>query len=161
VTILTPMRPEQFASFAEECIAAYARDNATAGRWPAADALAQAEAEFARLLPRRLETPNHFIYEIGAEAGGEVVGFLWFAVQEAGDARAGYVYNIRIKPEHRGRGHAKAALDLIEAIALEKGVPAIALHVFSFNGGAVALYRSLGYGITGYNMLKPLRRDAD
>jgi hypothetical protein len=35
----------------------------------------------------------------------------------------------------------------------------IALHVFSFNTGAQALYRSTGYGITGMNMLKPLRRD--
>lgn len=37
------------------------------------------------------------------------------------------------------------------------GLGKIGLHVFSFNLGAQALYRSLGYGITGMNMLKPLR----
>ena len=39
------------------------------------------------------------------------------------------------------------------------GAHALALHVFSFNTSALALYRSLGYGITGMNLLKPLRRE--
>jgi ribosomal protein S18 acetylase RimI-like enzyme len=40
-----------------------------------------------------------------------------------------------------------------------QGLSSLALHVFSFNTGAQALYRSIGYGISGMNMFKPLRRD--
>jgi ribosomal protein S18 acetylase RimI-like enzyme len=87
------------------------------------------------------------------------VGHLWFAVQDAGPTRAGYLYNILVKPAYRGRGHAKAALELAEPLAAEHGATSLALHVFAFNTGAQALYRSLGYGITGLNMFKPLRRD--
>jgi ribosomal protein S18 acetylase RimI-like enzyme len=154
------MRPQAFESFAEEATASYANDNAQAGRWPSTTARARARAEFDRLLPQGLQTPNHFIYEIEDEATRQSVGFLWFAIIEASDTRYGYVYNIRVKPEFRGRGHARAALDLIEAVAADKGLSSIALHVFSFNTGAQALYRSIGYGITGMNMFKPLRHDA-
>lgn len=161
MTILSPMRPQEFESFAHEAIASYANDNAQAGRWPLSTALARARTEFNRLLPQGLETPNHFIYEIEDEAAGESIGFLWFAIVETSDTRYGYVYNIRVKPEFRGRGHARAALDLIEAVAAAHGLSSIALHVFSFNTGAQALYRSTGYGITGMNMLKPLRRDGN
>jgi ribosomal protein S18 acetylase RimI-like enzyme len=157
VTILTPMRAEQFESFAEETVASYANDNVQAGRWSIQTARARSQNEFDRLLSRGLETPNHYIYQIEDEAAGQAVGFVWFAIVETGDTRHGYVYNIRVKPELRGRGHARAALELIEAVAAAHGLSTMALHVFSFNTGAQALYRSSGYGITGMNMLKPLR----
>jgi ribosomal protein S18 acetylase RimI-like enzyme len=38
-------------------------------------------------------------------------------------------------------------------------VTVLRLHVFAQNGRALALYRAAGYGITGMNMLKWLRRD--
>ena len=68
-------------------------------------------------------------------------------------------YSIRIEPAFRGRGHAKEALELLDRLALDEGLKSIAQHVFGFNTGAHALYRSLGYGITGFNMLKALQRD--
>ena len=157
--ILTPMRTEAFESFAEEAIAGYADDNVQSGRWPSELALERARTEFHRLLHRGLQTPDHFVFEIENDSTGEPVGVLWFAIIENGDVRSGYVYNIRIKPEFRGRGHAKAALDLIEKFAVSHGLASLALHVFSFNTGAQALYRSIGYGISGMNMFKPLRRD--
>ena len=95
----------------------------------------------------------------GSDGDGEVVGFVWFAVQESAGVRNGYVYSIQVRPEFRGQGHASAALRLLEDIAAGLGLVHIALHVFAFNTSAQALYRSLGYGITGVNMLKPLRRD--
>ncbi|HET7793478.1 MAG TPA: GNAT family N-acetyltransferase [Rhizobacter sp.] len=158
-TRLVPMHPQRFEAFAEEAITTHADHNAQVGRWPRETALERARAEFARLLPQGQQTPEHFFYEIEDQALGEKVGYLWFAVIGPADARGGYVYNIRVRPEFRGRGHAKAALDLIEAVALDMGLDAIGLHVFSFNTNAQALYRSSGYGITGMNMLKPLRRD--
>jgi ribosomal protein S18 acetylase RimI-like enzyme len=158
-TTLTPMRAEAFKAFAAEAIASYATDGEEAGRWPFDNAHERAHSEFGRLLPQGLETPDHYIYEIEDEALGQVVGFVWLAVIGAPGAQSGYVYSIHIAPELRGRGYAKAALDLIEAVAADKGLTTLALHVFSFNTSAQALYRSVGYGITGINMLKPLRRN--
>jgi len=159
VIILTPMRTEAFESFAEEAIAGYATDNVQSGRWPSELALERARSEFRGLLHQGLQTPDHFVFEIQHHPTGEPLGVLWFAIVESGGVRSGYVYNIRIQPEYRGRGYAKAALDLIEKFAVSHGLFSLALHVFSFNTGAQALYRSIGYGISGMNMFKPLRRN--
>jgi len=160
MTTLIPMRPETFPSFVEEAVASYAADNVTAGRWPAAGAEARARTDFDRLLPQGLATPGHHLCEIEDEDMRQSVGFVWFA--EVGDegTRSGFLYSIRVKPEFRGRGYAKAALGQVERLAEGMGLHGIALHVFGFNTGAQALYRSLGYGITGINMVKVLRRDA-
>jgi ribosomal protein S18 acetylase RimI-like enzyme len=154
--VLKPMRVEAFDAFAEEAITSYAQDSMVSGRWPEASAGARARADFHALLPHGLATADHFIHEVVEEAAGAVVGFVWFAIRQSGDDRTGYIYSIRIHPETRGRGYAKAAIALVEEIAAREGLRALALHVFGFNTGAQALYRSLGYGITGFNMLKPL-----
>jgi len=157
VTALIPMRPEAYDAFVEDCIASYASDNVESHRWAPASAHERARAEFARLMPQGLKTPGQSVYEI--HDGSRVVGFLWLAIQEAAGVRNGYVYSIQVRPEFRGQGHASAALRLLERIAADQGLVHLALHVFAFNTSAQALYRSLGYGITGVNMLKPLRRD--
>lgn len=160
MTTLVPMRSEAFDAFAETCIADYAHDNVQAGRWPARSAATRARAAFAQLLPQGLATPGHHVQEIFDATLPEPVGFVWFALLDEGVERTAYVYNIRVDPAFRGRGHAKEALDRVAAFAEADGAHALALHVFSFNTSALALYRSLGYGITGMNMLKPLRREA-
>lgn len=159
MTILIPMRAQAFVAFAEASIADFAHDNVQAGRWLASDALQRARAEFDRLLPQGLHTSGHHFHEIQDAADTETVGYLWFALQETDGVRSGYVYNIRIKPEFRGRGHAKAALELGERLAVAEGASGIGLHVFAFNTSAQALYRSLGYGITGLNMFKRILAD--
>lgn len=156
---LLPMAESRFASFEAECTSAYARDNVLSGRWPQSSAQARAQAEFRRLLPAGPNSPGHFVFDIHDSGSQQTVGFLWFAQIDAGDSRTGHVYSIHVDPAHRGRGHAKAAIDRIEAHALALGLVTVSLHVFSHNAAAQALYRSLGYGITGFNMLKPLRRD--
>jgi ribosomal protein S18 acetylase RimI-like enzyme len=157
MTTLMPMRPEVFSSFAAKTVVSYADDNVTAGRWPPEGALARSRTDFEHLLPQGLGTPDHYLYEIRDETLEETTGFIWFAVVGSAISRSGYIYNIQIAPEFRGRGHAKAALELIERVAVARAVSRIDLHVFSFNAGAQALYRSLGYGITGMNMVKSLR----
>ncbi len=154
------MRAQAFDAFAETCIADYAHDNVLAGRWPAAGAPERARVEFAQLLPLGLQTPHHHVQEIFDATAPQPVGWVWFALLDDGAQRSGYVYNIRVEPAFRGRGHAKGALDRVAAALEAQGAHAIALHVFSFNTNALALYRSLGYGITGMNLLKPLRREA-
>jgi len=84
------------------------------------------------------------------------VGHVWFAVVGVGEAKAGYVYNIRIWPDQQRKGHGKAALLALESVAVEMRLPAIRLNVFGHNPRAEALYRSLGYQVTSSSMRKPL-----
>lgn len=159
MTVLVPMSSERFEAFAQDCVADHARDNTLAGRWLVDDMHERARVEFALLLPQGQQTPGHHFFDVRDERQDKVVGYLWFAVRERAGMRSGYVYAVKIAEAHRGRGHAKAALDLVDAFARTHGLEAVALHVFAFNTAAQALYRSVGYGVTGFNMQKRLRGD--
>lgn len=159
MTILVPMPPGCFEAFAGECIADYAADNRLSGRWGGADPLELARAEFRQLLPLGHATPDHHFFQVHDERQEVDVGFLWLAVRHRAGEGIGYVYSIKIQPEFRGRGHARAALDRVAEFARGRGLAVIALHVFAFNTGAQALYRSAGYGVTGLNMQKRLQTD--
>ena len=156
MTTLVPMRAEEFALFFEMAVASYAADNVAVGRWSKSDAIDLSRAENERLLPQGLATPNAFLYEVLTEVGGTTVGYLWFSAVARGSAKGAFVYQVQIKPEFRRRGHARAALEAIEGIAMAEGLSSVALNVFAHNAGARALYGSLGYGVTSVNMLKPL-----
>lgn len=67
------------------------------------------------------------------------VGRCWY--DEARDAT--HVLDLAVLPEHRGRGHARAALGDLAARAARRGVP-LRLSVRADNHPALALYRSLG-----------------
>lgn len=159
MTVLVPMRAEAFATVIEAAVSDYAADNVAAGRWPAAEALSLSRAETERLLPQGLATPAHQIYEIQDQTRGDFVGFVWFAVMERGSAKAAYVYQIQVWDEFRRRGHARAALLEVEAMARAQGLSSVGLHVFSHNPNAQALYVSLGYEVQSLNMLKRLASD--
>lgn len=158
MTRLVPMRKAAYPRFLDEAVTGYATDNVAAGRWPADEALELSRAEFARLLPAGLETADHRIYEIEDEAGGHVVGFVWLAFVPKGAMKSAYVYQVFVQPEFRRQGHARAALQSLEAIAVSEGASNIGLHVFQHNPGAQALYAFLGYRVNSVNMLKPFGR---
>jgi ribosomal protein S18 acetylase RimI-like enzyme len=153
---LTLMRPEAFAAFVDAAVEDYAADNVAVGRWPAADARALSRAEFERLLPQGLATADNFLFEITELSATAIVGMIWITVVTRGNSKTAFVYQVRVEPEFRRRGYATAALRALEDIARELGASSIGLHVFEHNPGAQALYRSLGYAVTGTNMLKPL-----
>ena len=122
MTALFPMTREMFNEFADESNAAYAQDHVLAGTWAPHEALAKATAQFNQLLPQGFETPDHFFYEV-RDLSNTGVGYVWFAVVGAREAKAGYVYNIRIHPDRQRKGHGRAALLALESIAAEKSWP--------------------------------------
>jgi ribosomal protein S18 acetylase RimI-like enzyme len=156
MTRLVPMRTDAYPRFLDEAVTGYAEDNVVAGRWPPDEALELSRAEFARLLPAGLETADHRIYEIEDEASGQLVGFVWLAFMPKGTMKSAYVYQVVVQAEFRRLGHARAALQALEAIAAFEGASNIGLHVFQHNPGAQALYEALGYRVNSVNMLKPL-----
>jgi ribosomal protein S18 acetylase RimI-like enzyme len=150
------MRTDAYAQFLDEAVTGYTKDNVVAGRWPAGEALELSRAEFVRLLPAGLETADNRIYEIEDEASGQAVGFVWLAFMPKGTMKSAYVYQVVVQAEFRRLGHARAALQSLEAIAASEGASNIGLHVFQHNPAAQALYAALGYRVNSVNMLKPL-----
>lgn len=160
MTLLTPMRPEVFAAYLDSSVAGYARDNIDAGRWPAEGAVERSRADFDDSLPQGLATPDNYLFEIQDGVGGATVGYLWFAVVVKHGLRSAFVYDLEVKAEHRRQGHAKRAFQALESRVAALGLTSIGLHVFGHNPGAQALYRQLGYGVTGINMQKRLGQNS-
>ena len=156
MTSLVPMKLERFASYMEAAVAAYAEENVTSGRWPLAGAMERSRTDFLSLLPQGLGTPDNFLFEIVDQPGGTPVGVLWFAIEARHGIRSAFVYDLEIHPEWRRQGHARRAFAALETIVAALGLDRIGLHVFGHNKAAQALYTSLGYQITGYNMTRQL-----
>jgi len=126
MTALVPMQPEAFAAFLEIASAGYAADNVASGRWLDHEALQLARAESEALLPNGVATPDNYLFEILADPGGPSVGFLWFAALARGSRRVAYLYQLEVHPPFRRCGHGLAALALLESIASDLGLSAVA-----------------------------------
>lgn len=61
----------------------------------------------------------------------------------------GYLNNIAVLPDYRRRGYARALLNTLADEARELGLSFLTLEVRAGNEPAKALYRSLGYEMTG------------
>jgi ribosomal protein S18 acetylase RimI-like enzyme len=151
---LRRMRPDEFPTFIERSKLEYARGIAEQGGESEEFARAKSEADHAAILPRGLDTPDHWIFVV--EAAGQRVGVLWLAERPHGPERECYVYDIEIDEAHRGKGYGRAAMELAEAEARAHGLGRIALNVFGGNEVARKLYRSLGYVETSVQMAKNL-----
>jgi len=156
MTILVPMPAERFAEFVDAAAASHAADNVASGRWSAQEAQALARAELERLLPDGHGTPDHYLYDIKSDPEGAPLGFVWFANVARGGRRVAYLFQLLVFPQYRRRGHARAALAALEAVAREHGITTLALNVFGSNHGAQELYRSVGYAVTSMSMQKEL-----
>ncbi len=153
---LSPMTQDSFARYRHAAVRNYAEDNIACGRWPAEGALQRSIEDFAESLPQGLDTPDNYLYEIRSTESNDAVGILWFAVVTKNGIQSAFVYDIEINPEHRRRGYGRSAFVALELLVRGLGLSSIGLHVFGQNPGAQALYNSLGYGVTGINMLKHL-----
>ncbi len=153
---LVPMNSDAFAGYRDAAASGYAADNVTSGRWPQEGALQRSYEDFDDSLPQGLGTPQNFVYEMISKRSGEVVGVLWFAIVVKNGLKSAFVYDVEVKPEFRQQGFARAAFAEIEPIVKALGLSSIGLHVFGTNLAAQSLYESLGYGVTGINMLKQL-----
>lgn len=156
MAVLVPMREETYPSFLERSIATYAEENVLAGRLPPDSARSRSEAEFARLLPLGLATPDNHLYEIVDAEGGTMVGYLWIAIVTTPETSSAFVYNVEVLEPFRRQGHARRAFEELEAVVADLGVSRIGLHVFGHNPGAQALYRALGYSVISMNMSKEI-----
>ena len=159
MTTLAPMRAEAYAAFFEEAVAFYAAENIAVGRWRAEEALGLSRGETEGMLSQGLETPDHDIFEIFAAVEQEPVGYVWVAAMPRGTVKVAFVVQLKIHPESQRQGHARAALGFVEQRARHLGLSGMELQVFAHNPGAQALYESVGYKVSSFNMIKPFAED--
>ena len=83
---------------------------------------------------------------IVADDGGQIVGFaLFFQNYSTFLTRPGlYLEDLFVLPEHRRRGHGRALLRRLAAIAVERECGRFEWSVLHWNEPAIAFYRSLG-----------------
>jgi len=153
---LVPMTDTEFHEFVERTLLDYARDKVASGEWTASESVERSRAEFDRLLPQGLATPDQYLFTLKDDARDERVGDLWFAVRRPPMPPGGFIYDIFIDAAHRRKGHAEAALRALEPFARAHGAETIGLHVFGYNHGAIALYQKVGYETTNLLMRKTL-----
>lgn len=72
-----------------------------------------------------------------------LVGHLWLAVHD----RVGYLYDIEVLPDARGRGLGRASMRAAEDAARDLGADLLRLNVFGHNAVARGLYERLGYDV--------------
>lgn len=81
----------------------------------------------------------------GAFDDEKIVGFIWSYVHQFREENRMYVSEIRVKEEYRSRGIGKSLLKTVEAIAKERGFPAIYLHAEANNQDAQRFYVNCQY----------------
>lgn len=152
------MTPARFAHYRATSVADYAQEKVQAGQWSAAEALALSEAEFTRLLPQGLATPDQHLFDLCTGPGPDatVVGMLWWGRQMRAGRPCAFVFDIIVLPGHEGQGHASRAFGRMEQAVRQQGLAGIGLHVFVHNPRARALYERLGFQATSVQMFKPL-----
>ncbi|MEZ9525586.1 GNAT family N-acetyltransferase [Enterovibrio norvegicus] len=153
---LKAMDSASFSEYLQLVIPSYAGDNVASGRWDSSDALKRSKADYARLLPEGLSSPDNYLFNIIENASNENVGYIWVKIDTHFGSKSAFIYDVGIFEGYRRRGYAKSALRCIEAVASDLGAASLGLHVFSHNSAAQSLYSSLGYHVVSHNMKKRL-----
>ena len=154
MTNLIPMTQSEFDVFLERLIPEYAADNVRAGYWHESEALERSRKETTALLPKGLQSENHYLYTL--YDGDQAVGVIWLRANVDRPIKSGFIFDIFIEEKFRGKGYGKQAMLLIEEKARELKLKSIGLHVFASNRAARNLYESLGYQVSSLNMTKEL-----
>jgi ribosomal protein S18 acetylase RimI-like enzyme len=136
------------------------------------------EESFRRSIPPGFEVPSSMVRELAVGEADKLIddpkvqseiivlrkgdrraGILWMATskhQYSGELR-GWVLQLQVSREFRGRGVGKALMSLAEEWTSERGMSRIGLNVGVGNEEAIRLYQSAGLGIEGYNMGKRIQ----
>ncbi len=153
---LDPMGQEELHRFLNWLIRDYADAHVRAGQWDPATALEQSRVEIEKLLPKGIETPDHFVRSAFDAATSSKVGEAWYNLRQDGRLTILWIYWIGVEAQFRRRGYGEMILRELEGEAKRLGASRIALHVFGDNTGARALYSKMGYSETNVVMSKPV-----
>ncbi len=148
---LAKMTKKNFDKYLDIAIPEYANDKVAAGTWKKSEAINLAKDSYAKLLPNGVDTPDNFLFSITINS--ELIGMIWVKNID----KKLFIYDFMINEEHRGQGHGKNSLSLLEIWASEHGIKEIGLHVFAHNKSAYALYKKMGYVETDITMVRKIK----
>jgi ribosomal protein S18 acetylase RimI-like enzyme len=92
-----------------------------------------------------------WLFELEGRSVGYAVLTLGFSVEYGG--RDGFVDDLYLAAEARGRGLGRQAMGFLEAEARELGIQALHLEVGAENARALALYRRSGFRDNGRRLM--------
>lgn len=151
---LVPMTQPEFDVFLERLIPEYAADNVRAGYWSEDEALEKSRRQTESLLSQGLQTKDHYLYTL---YDNEIaVGLVWLRAELDRPVKVGFIFDVEIKEEFRGKGYGRQVMLLVEEKARELGIQRMGLHVFAHNEVAKNLYERIGYKVSSMNMHKDL-----
>lgn len=154
---LVPMTEREFEMYLAENIQHYADEHVKAGNWHPAEALEKAKQEHEQLLTDGLASKNQYPYSIVDENLGSRIGIVWFATYPERPRPMAFLYDFLIFDEFRQKGYGAQAMAALEEKVRALGIETISLHVFGHNEIAQALYKKMGYRITGIHMTKEIK----
>ena len=96
------------------------------GSWNALDAveaLEKSRQETERLLPQGLQSKDHYLFSL--YDGDQAVGIIWLKANMDRPVKSGFIFDVEIKEEFRGKGYGKQIMLLIEEKARELGLKSI------------------------------------
>lgn len=141
--VVEPMTADRFTRFAAASEAAFAEDLVASGRYSAEDAVVESHRQMELELPDGIDSEGQELFT--AHVDGAEVGVLWIGVRRRGGRPHGFILDIEVAEDQRGKGYGRALMLAAEREAARLGADSIGLHVFGFNTSAIGLYESLGY----------------
>jgi ribosomal protein S18 acetylase RimI-like enzyme len=151
---INPMSEDQFNSFLKTSVDNYAQEKIKAENLSIEDGYKIANTTFDSLLPQGLLTKSQYLYFVFNY--DQEIGWFWFGKKVEGKKEFGYIYDIYLLPEHRGKGYGKNLMSVIESEIKSLGFKTIRLQVFGHNTIAQKLYLNSGFHITNIMMNKEI-----
>ena len=153
---LVPMDETDFARPLARAIPRRAERYVARGVWREERALDASLQLYAQLLPQGGSTPHPHFVRVEESSTETTVGEAWYDTEEVAGVVPFWIEWITIEPEHRRKGYASAALDLLEQDARRLGAARTGLDVWSNNPGAFELYRKQGDRTIRQSLVEPL-----
>ena len=86
-----------------------------------------------------------YVAQVGTDE--RMAGYVWFGVSQRpfSDAEIGWIYDVMVLPEHRGKGIGEALMRHALKVSKERGFAQTGLMVNAKNKAAWSLYEKLGF----------------
>ena len=151
---LRKMRFEEYLGYRDYFIKDYGDEIESNYHQTKSIAYTFAEKDIDKSLLDNIDTKNNYLFCIELVQNGkkDVIGYLWYSINE--NELCAFVNDFYIFQDHRNKGYGKNTLEVLENNIKRDGLLQIKLRVAYTNIKALALYKEVGYIITGYNMSK-------
>src|SRR5436190_3680504 len=107
---LVPMTHAEFARYLAKAIPSYAEAHRKAGDCDADEALELSKAEYEKLLPLGLDSPNQYLFTVRAKEAAASVGLIWFESRDKRGRKSAYIFDFEIDEAFRGKGYGTQTL---------------------------------------------------